>query len=120
MTKKRRKELQSVDEFERELREEISVFIEFLLTLAIALALNIKGGWEQGTVRRALDVLRVAHLGARPGRATRSLAQYHRRRRPGGRGKVARGGPGGTFGIATYREGDTGEDLLQHARGAAR
>jgi hypothetical protein len=35
MTKKSGKELQSVDEFERELREEISVSIEFVLPLAI-------------------------------------------------------------------------------------
>ena len=44
MTKKRRKELQSVDEFERELREEICVSIEFVLPLAIVLVVNMKGG----------------------------------------------------------------------------
>ena len=44
MTKKRRKVLHSVDEFGRELREEICVSIEFVLPLAIVLVLNIKGG----------------------------------------------------------------------------
>ena len=44
MTKKRRKVLHSVDEFERELREEICVSIEFVLPLAIVLVVNIKGG----------------------------------------------------------------------------
>ena len=43
MTKKRRKVLHSVDEFERELREEICVYIEFVLPLAIVLVVNIKG-----------------------------------------------------------------------------
>ena len=44
MTKKSRKVLHSVDEFERELREEICVSIEFVLPLAIVLVVNIKGG----------------------------------------------------------------------------
>ena len=44
MTKKSRKVLHSVDEFERELREEICVSIAFVLPLAIVLVVNIKGG----------------------------------------------------------------------------
>jgi uncharacterized membrane protein len=44
MTKKSRKVLHSVGEFERELREEICVSIEFVLPLAIVLVVNIKGG----------------------------------------------------------------------------
>ena len=44
MTKKSRKVLHSVDEFERELREEICVSIEFVLPLAIVLVVNIKRG----------------------------------------------------------------------------
>ena len=44
MTKKRRKVLHSVDEFERELRGEICVSIAFVLPLAIVLVVNIKGG----------------------------------------------------------------------------
>ena len=43
MTKKSRKVLHSVGEFERELREEICVS-EFVLPLAIVLVVNIKGG----------------------------------------------------------------------------
>jgi len=76
MTKKRRKELRSVEEFEKELREEISVSVEFDLRLATVLARNIRGGWEYRSVRRVLDVLRVAALATqpRPGRATRLLA----------------------------------------------
>jgi hypothetical protein len=44
MTKKSRKVLHSVGEFERELREEICVSIEFLLPLAKVLVVNIKRG----------------------------------------------------------------------------
>jgi hypothetical protein len=44
MTKKRRKVLHSVDEFERELRGEICVSIAFVWPLAIVLVVNIKGG----------------------------------------------------------------------------
>ena len=44
MTKKSRKVLYSVDEFERELREEICVSIALVLPLAIVLVVNIKGG----------------------------------------------------------------------------
>ena len=44
MTKKSRKVLHSVGEFERELREEICVSIEFVLPLAIVLVVNIKRG----------------------------------------------------------------------------
>ena len=44
ITKKSRKVLHSVDEFERELREEICVSIEFVVPLAIVLVVNIKGG----------------------------------------------------------------------------
>ncbi len=66
MTKKRRKELRSVEEFEKELREEISVSVEFDLRLAIVLARNIRGGWEYRAVRRVLDVLRVADLVTQP------------------------------------------------------
>ena len=44
ITKKSRKVLHSVDEFERELRGEICVSIAFVLPLAIVLVVNIKGG----------------------------------------------------------------------------
>ncbi len=44
MTKRRRKVLHSVDEFERELRGEICVSIAFVWPLAIVLVVNIKGG----------------------------------------------------------------------------
>jgi hypothetical protein len=44
MTKKSRKVLHSVGEFERELREEICVSIEFVSPLAIVLVVNVKRG----------------------------------------------------------------------------
>ena len=44
ITKKSRKVLHSVDEFERELWGEICVSIAFVLPLAIVLVVNIKGG----------------------------------------------------------------------------
>lgn len=122
MTKKRRKELRSVEEFEKELREEISVSVEFDLPLTIVLALNIKGGWKQGALRRALDVLRVADLGTRPGpeellfalpNTTAADARAVEER-------LREAVPEATSGVATYREGDSVDDLLERARSAAR
>lgn len=114
MTKKSGKELQSVDEFERELREEISVSIEFVLPLAIVLALNIKGGWEQGTVRRVFDFLRVADLVTRPGPEELLVALPNTTADDAWvvEERLCEAVPEATSGIATYREGDTGEYLL--------
>ena len=122
MTKKRRKELRSVEEFERELREEISVSVEFDLPLTIVLALNIRGGWDRRTVRQALDVLRVADL------ATRSAPEELLFALPNTTAADARvveerlseAVPEATSGVATCREGDSVDDLLDRARGAAR
>lgn len=122
MTKKRRKELQSVEEFEKELREEISVSIEYDLPLTIVLALNIRGGWDQRAVRRALDVLRVVDLVTRPSpeellvALSNTTADEARTVEERLREVV----PEAASGVATYREGDTVEDLLQRARTAAR
>jgi hypothetical protein len=113
MTKKSGKELQSVDEFERELREEISVSIEFVLPLAIVLALNIKGGWEQETVRRVFDFLRVADLVTRPGPEELLVALPNTTADSWVvEERLCEAVPEATSGIATYREGDTGEYLL--------
>ena len=102
MTKKRRKELQSVEECS---------------------PLNIRGGWDQRAVRCALDVLRVADLVTRPSpeellvalsNTTAAARAVEERLR-----EVV---PETAFGVATYynRESDTVEDLLQRARTAAR
>ena len=122
MTKKRRKELRSLEEFERELREEISVSVEFDLPLTIVLALNIRGVWDRRTVRRALDVLRVADL------ATRSAPEELLFALPNTTAADARvveerlreAVPEATSGVAAYREGDSVDDLLDRARSAAR
>ncbi len=121
MTKKRRKELRSVEEFEKELREEISDAVEFDLPLTIVLALNIKGGWKQVALRRALDILRVADLATRPGpeellvalpNTTVADARAVEER-------LREAVPEATSGVASYREGDSVEDLLERARSAA-
>ena len=118
MTKKRRNGLRSIEEFEKEPREEISVSIEFDLLLTIVLALNIRGGWEQRDVRRALDVLRVADLVTQPSPAELLVAL------PNTTAADARAVEErlrevvleAAFGVATYnrdRESDTVEDLLR-------
>jgi hypothetical protein len=122
MTKKRRKELRSVEEFEKELREEISVSVEFDLPLTIVLALNIKGGWKQGALRRALDVLRVADLATRPGPAELLFALPNTTAADARavEERLREAVPEATSGVATYREGDSVDDLLERARSTAR
>jgi hypothetical protein len=116
MTKKRRKELRSEVEFEKELREEISVSVEFDLPLTIVLALNIKGGWEQKAVRRALDVATRPGpeelLVALPNTTAADAWAVEERLRE----VVSEA----TSGVATYREGDSVDDLLKRSRSAAR
>ena len=122
MTKKRRKELRSEVEFEKELREEISVSVEFDLPLTIVLALNIKGGWEQKAVRRALDVLRVADLATRPGPEELLVALPNTTTADAWavEERLREVVSEATSGVATYREGDSVDDLLKRSRSAAR
>jgi hypothetical protein len=65
MARKTRKELQTVEAFEKALREEVSISTEFDLPLTV-LALVIEDGWREENTRQALDALRSADLVAQP------------------------------------------------------
>jgi hypothetical protein len=65
MARKTRKELQTVEGFEKALREEVSISTEFDLPLTV-LALVIEDGWREENTRQALDALRSADLVAQP------------------------------------------------------
>lgn len=120
MGKKRiRKELQTPEVFEKTLREEVSVSAEFDLPLA-ALALVVEDGWQEEDVRRALDTLRAVDLVAQPaaeeflvalpntGLADAQVVEE----------RLREAIPKATAGVAPYRQGDTAEDLLEHAQKA--
>jgi hypothetical protein len=117
--KRARKELQTLGAFENALREEVSISAEFDLPLA-ALALIVEGGWQEDDVRRALDTLRAADLVALPAGGEFLVALPNTRPADSRvveerlRGTV----PRATVGVASYRQGDTAEDLLERAREA--
>jgi hypothetical protein len=60
-TKRTRKEFQTPEEFEKALREDVSVSAEFDLPLNV-LALMIEDSWKEDSIRRALNALRTADL----------------------------------------------------------
>ncbi|HZC19337.1 MAG TPA: hypothetical protein VE225_06480 [Rubrobacteraceae bacterium] len=121
MGKKRaRKELQSVDAFERALREEVSVSAEFDLPLSL-LALVVEGGWREEDVRLALDALRTADLVAQPD-PTEVLVALPNTKTANARvveERLRRVVPRARVGVAPYGRGDATEDLLKRARTAA-
>lgn len=120
MGKKRtKKELQTTGAFEKALGKEVSVSAEFDLPLTV-LALNVKGGWQEGDVRRALDALRTADLIAQseeleilialPNTAAADARMVEE--------KLRGTFPKATFVVAPYKRGYTAGDLLERARSA--
>ncbi len=122
MGKKRtRKELQTVEAFEKALREEVSVSNEFDLPLTV-LALDIKDGWREEDVRRALAALRTADLVARPD-LEELLVVLPNTKTADARvveERLHEAVPKAAVGVAPYKWGDAAEDLLERARAAAR
>ncbi|MCA1716698.1 MAG: hypothetical protein LC781_07490 [Actinobacteria bacterium] len=120
MGKKRpKKELQTLEAFEKALQEEVSVSAEFDLPLA-ALALIVEGGWQEEDIRRALDALRAADLVAQPA-AEELLVVLPNTRTADARvveERLREAVPKATVGVAPYRRGDTAEDLLERAQEA--
>jgi hypothetical protein len=119
--RRKKKELQSLEDFERVLGEEISVSTEFDLPLSVLAALA-EDGWTPGATRRALDVLRTADLVTQPEPAEIAIglpntvakdarALEHRLREAVPEAKI---------GITDHRMGDTLTDLLERARVVAR
>ena len=120
MGKKTRKELQTVEAFEKALREEISISTEFDLPLTV-LALVIKDGWQDEDTRRALAALRTADLVAQPDPGELLIAlpntiTVHARVVEE---RLREALPKATFGVATYKQADAAEDLLKRARDIA-
>jgi hypothetical protein len=119
MPKRKQKELQSVEEFEGTLGEEISVSTEFDLPLSVLVAVL---DWTPESTRRALDALRTADLVTRtaddeiaialPNTVSENARVVERRLRDAI--------PEASVGITAHRTGDTVPDLLVRARAAAR
>ncbi len=118
-TKRTRKELQTPEEFEKALREDVSVPAEFDLPLTV-LALMMEDGWSEDSICRALDALRTADLVTQPSKKellvtlpnTKTGDAYVVERRL--RGAL----PEASFGVTAYRRGEAAEALLERARAA--
>ncbi len=116
-----RKELQTLEAFEKNLREEVSVSAEFDLPLA-ALALVVEGRWQEEDIRRALDALRAADLVALLPASDKLLIALPNTKTADARvveERLREAVPKATVGVAPYRRGDTAEDLLERAQQAA-
>lgn len=119
MPTRKQKELQTVEEFEGTLGEEISVSTEFDLPLSVLVAVM---DWTPESLRRALDALRTADLVARtaedeivialPNTVSENALVVERRLRAAI--------PEAAVGVTTHRTGDTVPDLVSRARAAAR
>ncbi len=122
MSKKRtKKEIQSVQAFEKALGEEVSVSAEFELPLAVLVA-GAKGEWEEDALRRALGTLRTADLVTKPdpsellvalpntGTAEARVVEE----------RIREAVPEAALGVASYTRGDSAADLLKRARAARR
>lgn len=122
MGKKRtRKELQTVEAFEKALREEVSVSTDFDLPLTV-LALIIEDSWREEDVRRALAALRTADFVVQPGPEELLVALPNTET---GDARVVEerlreAVPKAIVGVAPYRRGEAVEDLLERAQAAAR
>ena len=114
------RELQSVEDFRRALEEEISVSLEFGLTLC-ALVLIVEGEWEPEAARRVCDSLRTADLITRTGVSELAAALPNTIQSDAEkvRQRLAELVPDAGIGISTYDEGDSVESLLNRARDAA-
>jgi len=120
VSKKKRKELQTVEAFEKALQEEISISTEFDLPLTV-LALVIKDGWQDEDTRRALAALGTADLVAQPDPGELLIALPNTITADA---RVVEEGlretlPKATVGVAPYRRGDAAQDLLKRARTVA-
>ncbi len=117
--KRIRKELQTFEEFEKALREDISVSAEFDLPLTV-LVLVIEDGWGEDCVRRALDVLRTADLVAQPSDEELLVALPNTRTADAQavERRLRDALPEASFGATAYKRGEAVEVLLERARTA--
>ena len=121
MVKKARKELQTVEAFEKALREEMEISSEFDLPLTV-LALVIEDGWQEDDTRRTLDALRTADLVARPDPRELLIALPNSKTADAHvvQERLRRAVPKASIGVAPRKQSETAEGLLKHARTAAR
>lgn len=109
--------LQSSEEFDEALWEELQVSHDFSLTLC-AIWIRVPEGLDAGNTRSLLDVIRVADLAAAA--STHELAIMLPNTSPGDARKVAErlleAVPGAEMGESSYRLGDVPETLLDRAR----
>jgi hypothetical protein len=121
MARKTRKELQTVEAFEKALREEVSISTEFDLPLTV-LALVIEDGWREENTRQALDVLRSADLVAQPdpGELLIALPNTKTTDTRVVEERLRQVVPKATIGVAPRRQDEkTAEGLLKRARDLA-
>ncbi len=116
-----RKELQTVEAFEKALREEVPVSTDFDLPLT-ALALVIEDGWREEDVRRALAALRSADLVAQPG-PEELLVVLPNTETGDARvveERLREALPKAIVGVAPHGRSEAAEDLIRRAQAIAR
>ncbi len=120
-SRRKKKELQSPEDFEQVLEEEISVSTEFDLPLSVLVALA-ENGWTPEATRRALDALRTADLVTQPEPAQIAIALPNTVARDAKalERRLREAVPEAKVGITAHRMGDTITDLLERARAGAR
>ncbi len=114
------KELDSAENFERKLREEISVSEEFDLPLSVMV---LEGGWDASSTRRALDSLRAADLVTKlePTRIFVALPNTVPDDAHAVEQRLKKAVPEAAVRLTQRRSGDAPGDLLERARrGGAR
>ena len=114
---RKKKELQSPEDFERVPGEEISVSTEFDLPLSVLVALA-ENGWTSEATRRALDALRTADLVAQlePAEIAIALPNTVAKDAKALERRLREAVPEAKVGITAHRMGDTVTDLLERAR----
>lgn len=120
MGKRRPKVLQSAEDFERSLEEEISVSEEFDLPLS-ALVLTLEAGWDEVSTRRVLDSLRTADLVTKPGPAEEIAIVLPNTALIDARvveERLRNAVPEAAVSLAEREKGDTSAGLLERARGS--
>ena len=115
-----KKELQSVEEFREALEEEISVSVEFGITLCV-LVLSTEEEWEPEAERRVLDSLRNADLITKTGASELAVALPNTVPADAERVKrrLAKAIPEAAIGISDLDGGGSIDGLLDRAREAA-
>ena len=117
---KKDKGLQSPEDFERSLKEEISLTTDFELPLSVLVAL-VDGGWDETLTREALGVLRIADLitATAPEELTIALPNTRSEDARAVERRLREAISEARIGITPYQPGDTVLALVDRARQAA-